>query len=62
MLYLCIMLAGVVAFAASILIDVVIPFLEPRADDVRVRGYAMRGPMDIPADVFGVRFGYSAVL
>lgn len=50
------MLAGVVAFALSVLIDVVLPFLEPRVDDVSGRSYSMRRLTDVPADVLGVHF------
>lgn len=49
------MLAGVVAFALSVLIAVVLPLLEPGVDDVRVRSYAMRRLLDVPADVLEVR-------
>lgn len=54
--YLRVMLAGVVAFALPSLIDVVMPFLEPRVDDVRVRRHAMRRLMDVPAGVLDVHF------
>lgn len=52
--YLRVMLAGVVASALSVLIDVVMSFLEPCVDDVRVRGHTMRRLMDVPANVLRV--------
>lgn len=60
--YLRVMRAGVVAFALSVLIAVVMPFLEPGADDVRVKSCAMRRPVDVPADVLEVRFWSGAGL